>query len=229
VKLTKRMIRSGRPSETRASTSSGRFQINGCRRIAVVIGALAALFMFEPSSAGATPIVIDQQNLASSGGIGNEFVAQTFTVGVAGGLVGVDISPNGGPPWSGDLFITGTTAGVPNASDVLVTEAENFTIGPLGSPTYVFPSVPVSVGEVLALVVEGGASFTFSAGNAYPGGELFAGTSIPLLIAFPDDDLTFRTYVDTGAPAPAVPEPASLLLVGTGVFGARQWRKRRGG
>jgi hypothetical protein len=65
----------------------------------------------------------------------------------------------------------------------------------------------------------GGAAFRSIGGAPLVGDE-------PLIVFGSPMDLLFRTYVDTGATVPAVPEPATLSLVVLGLAAAAGRRLR---
>lgn len=199
------------------------------------------LLVWGPGRAQAAPIVIDQQNLGLTGALGGSYVAQTFTVGLAGRLVGVDMLYFTNNP--GTMYITGTAAGVPDMSQVLAAVAVP-VIAPLAATTFIpmlsFTPVSVQVGQMLAIVMAiPNASQNWSSGRAYAGGAIYTArlATTPVFTPFTSfgaNDLSFRTYVDTGAitvsggeTPPPVPEPSTWMLLGTGLATVACLHRRR--
>jgi hypothetical protein len=184
--------------------------------------------------------VVDQQNVQvdvalglSNVGAGNVVDwAQTFTVGLTGSLVGVDLwvtryevvtlpllfdirRAQGGKPTEADsganiLASAALPANMIPIFPVLVSPSTSFShIDLTRSP------VPVKAGDILAIVlrsddpgIDGGSAYSWhnSGADAYPGG----GSFLRLFTVFAGPgtfDQNFRTYVDP------VPEPSTWLLV----------------
>ena len=181
--------------------------------------------------------------------------AQTFTVGVTGMLSNIELNilryaghepspttplivdvrsttnlgiptlPNSGPNILGSVSIA------PNSVSLL----QNFqAIPPFLNIDLSEFNIPVNTGDILAIVVR--------LGGDQVGGYLWLGTHptgpgdydlgdhyfINYLGNWDSGirrDYLFRTYVD---PAP-VPEPSTLLLLGSGLVGILAWQKRRKG
>lgn len=215
--------------------------IGTSRRTFATAVCAAVLCVWSAGRAQAAPIVIDQQNLGLTGALGGSYVAQTFTVGLAGRLTGVDMLYFTNNP--GTLYITGTTAGVPDITKTLASVAVPI-IAPLGATTFIpmlsFAPVPATVGQMLAIVMEiPNGSQNWSSGGPYVGGAIYTAPrtspfSFRPFTAFGANDLSFRTYVDTGAitvsgggTPPPVPEPSTWLLLGTGIAMVPWLHRRR--
>ncbi|MCA9204730.1 MAG: cadherin-like domain-containing protein, partial [Planctomycetales bacterium] len=165
-------------------------------------------------------VLLDQESNVNrqdwSGAIqSNQSLAQTFTVGQTGNLTRVDVRGSNSIGGSGDFVvkILGTTAGVPDESQLLATltvpvtsfpttpNAEFVAIDLSGSP------VAVSVGQVLAIVLENGSSVDFAVGgprlDEYADGSVFSrdpsGANTWGSFSILDADMRFRTYVSTGS------------------------------
>jgi hypothetical protein len=169
--------------------------------------------------------------------------AQTFTVGLAGTLVRVDVNisrsvppPPFPPPDDLILDIRPTTAGVP-------IEDNTATLAQLVVPALTIPTVQdfvsfdlsafglaVTAGDVLALALRapgsspsGYAWVGASPGGYAGGGEFFRNAGLPLLpvlvwtpalnVSGVEDDLAFRTFVEVPA---GVPAPGSFALLAIG-------------
>jgi hypothetical protein len=175
--------------------------------------------------------VLDQQYLVTDGartGFTNDSGfrrAETFTVGVAGTLSEIDIFLSATTTFTG-FNILSTSAGVPTTT-VLTTG----TLSSSSSTEADFTtSLPVTVGEVLAIEpVTSGEQDEWRAisSNTYAGGGDFfinphAGVNDFTSSGSGDN---FQTFVTTAA---AVPEPASLLLLGSAMAGMAALRRGRG-
>jgi hypothetical protein len=202
-------------------------------------GLLVVTWLAGALGASAAPIV-DQSYTPPFDyvvGVDDTFhAAQTFTAGLTGDLVGFDFYLWNPDSVSGDLTyeVSGTTAGAPSgpalASGSVPVPIPATPLNPFFLNVPLATPVPVTAGQVLALILNVAPVGVFWVGdlrNGYaPGNHYFAfAPAFDWTLSQQPDvhDLGFRTYVD--AQVTAVPEPASLLLVGTGC--ALAWRSRR--
>lgn len=208
------------------------FAVSGVLMTAVWSGAASAI------------VVLDQDHIVSGGntfsslseaGFGR---AQTFTVGVAGTLdsIDVDILSLGGSPL---MRILGTTGGVPDGgaagSTVLASSSSFLSIGNIHTFDFSGDNLLVDIGDIFAIEVIGSGQWRGIGGDgsSYPdGSDFFFNTtfaSIENWTASGGFDNSFRTFVDTGAVAVAVPEPstAALGIAGLGAFAWCRWRRGR--
>jgi hypothetical protein len=196
----------------------------------LLLGVLLGSGILTVGAPAAAAIIVDQsflEGVASTSG--NDPMAQTFTVGVGGRLVSVDI------PIFGDVDVTvdirRTALGVPLVSDALGDQLARVTLTPPAFPDFVRVNlnpfrISVQPGDSLAIVLRSGDVHNWmlatGAAATYPGGEAFLRPG-PVweryeeVFPFPGD-FQFRTRV-------RVPEPATLSLWGVGV--ALLARRRR--
>jgi hypothetical protein len=184
------------------------------RRVLALGVSLLILGLMPGFSLAAAKPVIDQESLAKNRASAlNGSYVQTFKVGKAGSLTGVDL-------WlfthSGKLNVTvnvekvtGPVPGHPDGKSlakkvVAVGTADawvNFTITPFN----------VTKGELLAIVFTAGCNIRWSTANRYTSGYALIGWSPwSYLQRSPNADFTFRTYV-----GPAVAVKASPTAQGS--------------
>ena len=204
----------------------------------------AALILTCPAVAQAT-IVQDQSYLVSDGDtfsttttdISSFRRAQTFTVGVTGTLVELDLSIDPISIYSsaiGSLNLLSTSAGVPTAILQTSPTLTNTLVG--GFLDFTF-SQNVTAGQILAfeLVTTRNPSLAtpLFINGSDPGG--YAGGSDFLLntefgfnsFTATNADLNFRTFVD--GPVSPVPEPSTwaMMILGFCGLGFMTYRKRK--
>ena len=203
----------------------------------------AALTLIGPGAAQAA-IVQDQSYLVSDGNsfststtdISSFRRAQTFTVGVTGTLVEVDISIDPisiSPSSIGSLNLLSTSAGVPTATVQTSPTLTNMLVG--GFLGFKF-SLDVTAGEVLAfeLVTTRNPSLAsplFINGSdpgGYAGGsDFFLNTKFGINNFTPNTaDVNFRTFVD--GPVSPVPEPSTwaMMILGFAGVGFMAYRRK---
>jgi hypothetical protein len=171
--------------------------------------------------------------------------AQTFTVGLTGVLTSFDVLLDTTGLGAGErtFDILGTIGGVPDVASAPLAsvtipfagDSTGFYAGSLGVP------LPVGAGGVFAIADRGlqgdGAYWVghydyaddpaFSALLSHYAGGAAYGPTFTEPVGLFGGDLGFRTYVDPdSAQPPSIPEPATLLLLGTGMALALVSRRR---
>jgi hypothetical protein len=168
-----------------------------------------------PAVLHATP-VLDQEHWTSpSAAVAASFDnfrrAMSFTAGLDGLLVRVEVRTISTPTTGSTLALLPTTGGVPDSAPVAI-GAYAGTVGDVS--TYDFAGFAQSAGQVLAIeLVDSGTSW-LSTGDDYAGGEEFSWFPPAGQTGFTPSglDLFFRSFVEA-TPA-AIPAPAGVLALG---------------
>jgi hypothetical protein len=198
---------------SRAPARAGKSRVTRrtVRRVGLGLTAGLLLLSIAPGLAFAAD-TIDQQNTTMNNALKtNTAMAQTFTVGLAGGLDAVDV-------WTFLDSGSGTTtvsiqaldgSGHPDGTNLATATTP---IGTTDNWLHVaFTSIYVTVGQKYAIVIQPSVSAEYrdDTSDVYAGGSAldFNGTAWELLQGS-EQDLAFRTYVDPAAPAPT-PTPTA--------------------
>jgi hypothetical protein len=212
-----------------------------------IVAVFAAAMLVRHAAA---QVLLDQQfdpfpNAPTGFAVGPRDVAQEFTVGRTGKIVGADVSVRlGQVPALGDLivelrlFVGGapTLPSVPALASAIIPRANvgaNYAFLPAD---FSAANLHVTTGEVLALVLRDPlssaptgpfTSYDWKTGNGYPGGGMFTrdvrnlGESAPwALNQNTINDVAFRTFVQI--PEPAAGTMAAAAIASLGAFFRRQ-------
>lgn len=203
------------------------------RKFSAVLCTIILLFCFV-GGAVAAPI-LDQ----SSPYTNTSFNAQTATliwqqeivVGAEGLLTTIDINTRS----------TGNIGFFINTGSAWQTDSNDFEISSLNLASIGWNSIDVSsanlifdVGDTFVLGIIGlgnsnanvwlGGNYLNNGTGAYVAGELYLNGSL-----YANYDIAFNTYMDSDfIPANPVPEPTTMMLIGSGLLGFAGFRKRLG-
>jgi hypothetical protein len=199
-----------------------------CLNTAILFALFLAIALFA-TEAGAVSITLDFENLSDSTVIGSSYALNGVTL--SGGVIataGISLNDFDFPPNSGTSVAIDATGPI-NLS--FTTPISSF----LGYFTYAEPLTVTafdSANQTVATATSLLSSNFVSSGNApnelvqlsFAGGiDHLTISGNPNGLSFVVDDITFNT-VDTVPPA-VVPEPGTLLLIGTGVVGLFSYRR----
>ncbi len=220
------------------------------KRSCLILSSFCCLLLLAGETRVRASVVTDQVNLNTQGGrfTSGTAYAQTFTVGVAGNLVEIDLEMfnffgaatdtitldvrsilsgfgTSTVALGGTNLATVTLPTLPASGNAFVLEQFNFS----GTP------IAVNVNDELAFVLHASVGNSYEVGvnnspSYFPRGSDYSGTnagpSYGLTLGGASESLAFQTLVDTPA---QVPEPGSLALLSLAAASAAgyAWRRNR--
>lgn len=210
-------------------------------RVRPVLAAIVVGFLLFGITSTSRADTIDQSFVGPptgiNGGVSGSFtyLAQTYTAGITGVLTGINIDVLTLQPAALEVSILTVSGGVPTATILGTTTLAVGQSAPL-SLLITFPQVITQIAGTQYTIAVGYPSapplppnapangfWTLTLGNPFPSGQVFYGNDFSNWNSYASADAYFQTYVQPGS---AVPEPGTLLLVGTGMASLLARRRR---